>query len=96
MAKVQITEFNAGSVAGMQTVKWPKLASQTVAISGSSTQSVPFSEGCRLIRVNVDSVCSVAIGINPVATIDDARMATNQTEYFEVIAGHRLAVIAST
>jgi hypothetical protein len=96
MAKVQITEFNAGSVAGMQTVKWPNLTSQTVAVAAGSTQSTAFGLDTRLIRVNTDVICSIAIGVNPTATVDSARMAANQTEYFEVIGGHKLATIANT
>lgn len=67
-----------------------------VAIAGASAQSAVFPAGTRLIRVHTDAICSIKIGVNPVATADDKRMAAGSTEYFGVTPGHKLAVITNT
>src|ERR1700755_1169177 len=57
---------------------------QTIGISGSSTQSTTFSDTTTFIRVHTDSICSIAVGLNPTATTQNKRMGANQTEYFGV------------
>lgn len=74
----------------------PSIASQTVSIAASSTQSNAFQASTLLIRVHADSICSIAIGANPTAVTTQKRMAANQTEYFGVQSGHKLAVIQNT
>jgi hypothetical protein len=49
-----------------------------------------------MIRVNVDAPCSIAIGPNPTAVNTAKRLSQNQTEFFVVQPGHRLAVIQNT
>jgi len=100
MATLYVTEF--------QYVGWqrdavqlalapPTVASNNVVIGAGSLQSNPFNAHTNLIRVHCDTVCSILIGANPTATAQqDARMAANQTEYFFVAPGHRIAVIATT
>lgn len=96
MATLYITEFPAGAAASMQVVRWPKVAKQTVAIGASAAQSQPFNGDTRLIRVDVDATCSIDIGPNPTADTSDARLCQNQVEYYEVLPGQRLSVIANT
>jgi hypothetical protein len=96
VATFYISEHNAGSSAGMQVVRWPALATQTVSIGGGSNQSNPFGGGSRLIRVHCDAICSFLVGPNPIATTSHPRMAANQTEYLEVNPGDMIAVIANT
>jgi hypothetical protein len=94
-----ITEFTAQAGPGgalSQTPAMPKQAGQTVAIGGSSAQSNAFSSSTNLIRVHTDSICSVEIGSNPIATTASQRMAANQTEYFQVQPGQKLACITNT
>lgn len=75
----------------------PALVVQTpVAIGGGSVQSAVFGETTRFVRVHTDAICSVKFGASPTATTSDARMAANSTEYFGVVPGQRLAVIANT
>ena len=74
----------------------PALASQTVAIGGSSTQSSAFNAATNFIRVHTDAICSIAVGANPTASATTARMAADQTEYFGVIPGHKIAVITNS
>lgn len=79
-----------------QAPKGPALAEQKLAISGVSAQSAAFNRLTRLIRVHTDIVCSVAVGgANPAATTSSARMAANQTEYFSVEPGDKIAVITN-
>jgi len=72
------------------------VAEQTVAITGASLQSAAFNAKTRLVRVHADAVCSIAFGANPTATTARKRLAQNQTEYFRVAPGHRVAVITNT
>jgi|SRR6185312_9869663 len=70
---------------------------QKILISGSSTQSAAFNRNTRLIRVHTDGICSIFVGgANPQATVGTDRLAANQTEYFAVNPGDKIAVIANT
>lgn len=102
MATVYVTEFAGvartqfgGSFT--QVALCAELANQTVAIGGSSAQSAAFNPSTTLIRVHTDAICSVKVGgASPTATAANARMAANQTEYFGVTPGDKLAVITNT
>lgn len=96
MATLYITEFASGAPAGNPVASRPALASQTVAITAGSVQSNAFSDRTTLIRVHTDAICSVAVGENPSALTTSSRMAGDQTEYWSVTPGHKLAVIANT
>jgi hypothetical protein len=74
----------------------PPLAEQTVAIGAASAQSAPFSAETRFIRVHTDAACSILVGANPTATTAKKRLAADQTEYFGVRPGDRIAVIENT
>lgn len=73
----------------------PSLVDQTIAITGSSTQSARFNGFTALIRVHCDAICSIAIGTNPTATTTSKRLAANQTEYFGVTRDQQIAVITN-
>lgn len=73
----------------------PPQAEQKIAIEGVSKSSKPFGPNTNFIRLNTDAPCSIAVGADPEATLDNARLSANQTEPFGVSAGHRLAVIAN-
>ena len=72
------------------------IANQTVAIGGGSLPSAAFSANTNLIRLNCDATCSILIGTSPIASTSTARMAANQTEYFGVLPGQKVAVISNT
>lgn len=74
----------------------PSIATQTVAIGGTSTQSSTFNANTNYIRVHAAAICSVSFGVNPTAAATHARLNAGQTEYFGVIPGQRLAVITNT
>ena len=94
MAKVYVTEFAA---IDLNVSREPPLAEQTVAIGGGSVQcSNAFHASTRVIRVHTDAICSVAISGNPTATASTRRLAANQTEYFGVEGGQKIAIITNT
>lgn len=99
MAKVYISEYTRMPTdtrvpvpAGAE----PAIATQTVAIGAGSVQSSAFNTNTRFIRLHTDAICSVKFGANPTATANDARLAANQTEFFGVNAGDKVAVITNT
>jgi hypothetical protein len=93
MAKVYITEYaNTGGNAALE----PAQAHQTITSSGTSGQTSAFDATTNFIRVHTDGIVSIAIGSNPTATTSTTRLAANQTEYFCVRPGHKLAVITNT
>lgn len=99
MAVIYIAEFQGlGMPVGnlVQSTQWPPITQQTVAIGGASVQSAAFNANTNVIRINTDAICSIAIGDNPTATATTARMAANQTEYFSVYPGQKVAVITNS
>jgi len=105
MATLYITEYidiakgvgtwsqaQAPQATGLQ----PSLDQAPVAITASSSQSAAFQQSTILVRIHCDAICSVVIGLpNPTATTANARLAANQTEYFGVRGGDKLAVIVN-
>lgn len=73
----------------------PPIVEQKLAIGGE-LQSAPFNDLTRFIRLHTDAVCSVAFGVDPHATVNNMRLAANQTEFCGIFKGHRLSVIANT
>lgn len=96
MATAYITEFREISKIGAQIAQGYPVAQNNVAIGGASAQSAAFNNATRYIRVHVDAICSIRIGSNPSAAATDARMAADNTEYFGVQSGDKIAVIANT
>ena len=99
MAVLYITEFNAIGGGGNFPVAGayqPPVAEQVVAEGGSSAQSAAFNANTLFVRLHTDAICSIEFGANPTATLTTARMAANQTEYFNVVPGHKVAVIANS
>lgn len=88
MAFLYVTEFNNMGVANnapvIQAASQPPIAEQTVANAGASTQSATFNALTRFVRLSTDTACCFAFGTNPTATVANARLAPNTTEYFAV------------
>lgn len=100
MASIYISEFQQVAAqpgqAPIQAAMQPAVTDQApVAIAAGSAQSAAFNALTNLVRVHTDAICSIAIGVNPVATAATARMAAGQTEYFGVVPGQKLAVITN-
>lgn len=99
MATLYITEFNAqGNTGGFSAAcaYQPPVAEQTVSIGGASTQSNAFNTATLFVRLHTDSICSIEFGASPTASATTARMAANQTEYFAVVPGQKVAVISNS
>ncbi len=98
MAVCYISEFAAlANVTGANIAMMPPLAQQTVAI-GAETDSNAFNASTRYIRVHVDAICSIAVGVTPTASTSMLRMSAESTEYFAVPlnGGYKLSVITNT
>lgn len=99
MAKLYLTEYERVTIAGGAAhpmASAPAKAMQVVPITAVSQRSAAFGPTAVYVRVHADAVCSVEFGANPVATTQMTRMAANQTEYFSVSAGDKVAVISNT
>lgn len=103
MATLYVTEYATSGykqIGGVtvQTPDEPPLAEQTVAIGASSAASSAFQTGTTVIRLHVDTVASLAIGLSPVATTSKQRFASGQTEFKSVPkgSGFQVAVIANS
>jgi hypothetical protein len=80
----------------MPVAKMPPLATMTAPIAGSTTQSSGFGLSTFMVCIHADTICSVEFGANPTATTSSRRIASNATEYFEVVPGQKVAVISNT
>lgn len=100
MAKLYVQEYAkaAGDDMGklVQAGQEPALASQTVAIGGSSVQSVAFNTRTKFVCLSTDVICSVKFGTNPTAATSDRRLPADDTHYYGVQGGHKVAVISNT
>lgn len=83
---------------GVQMGAEPAILDQApVTIGAGANPSAAFNPLTRVIRINVDVVCSFLIGpAGSVATTNNARMAAGQTEYFGVRPGDIVSFIANT
>lgn len=98
MAKFYITEFtkaaSSGDIGGLVPIaQVPSITTQVITHTGSSVQSAGFDANTRFIRVHTDGICHIVVGDNPTATTSNMRMSADQTEYFGVRPGQKLAVI---
>lgn len=98
MGTLYITEYEripvgAGGAVAMGAE--PAQAYQTVTIGGASQPSNAFGPTTQYIRAHSDAICSLSFGAAPTATPLLTRMAANQTEYFAVRSGDKVAVISN-
>jgi hypothetical protein len=71
----------------------PPLADYTVVFGSASPV---FQPSTILVRLACDAVCSVLIGLSPVASTTNGRLAANQTEYRGVPAkGFQVSVVSN-
>lgn len=98
MAKLYISEFaKVGGVAGanVPVAMLPPSASQVVAVGGASAQSAALRADTEFVRVVSDVAASIEVGANPTATINSLLIGPYAAEYFAVVGGQKLAVIAA-
>lgn len=98
MAVLYISEYPALPFSGahqLNMVQEPGNGDQTVAIT-TSTQSSAFKNNTYIVRLHADAICSVLFGSNPTALTTSKRLAANQTEYFAVVPGQKVAVVTNS
>lgn len=95
MATLNITEFAENNPPTLQAARFPKFASQDVAVGGTSAQSDAFDSHTVVIRVVTDTACYIDVSADPTAAAEDVYLPANAPEYFRVTGGHKLAVIAA-
>lgn len=103
MAKIYIMEHTQPSAYQgglLPVVRMPPLATQTVAIGGSTTASAAFNAKTKMVAIHTDAICSIEFSATPgaatAATTSSKRMAANTTEYFEVAPGDKVSCITNT
>lgn len=96
MATVYISEYPPYPINGLPVPKGPRIAAQTVAITAGSLSSSAFNASTGMVRVHTDAICSIQIDKAPTAVATEGRMAANQTEYFAVSTGDKIAVITNS
>jgi hypothetical protein len=86
--------------AGILAPLMPPAAEQTVGISGSSTQSDPFTSKTRFVQIHTDAICSIAFspqpGATPMATTSNQRLGAGETRFYAVNPGDLVAVISNS
>lgn len=104
MATLYISEYSgfaAGSAQGGpsnitgQAGQEPAIAEQSFAFT-TTTQSAAFNASTRVVRIHTDAICSILFGVNPTAVATSKRLAANQTEYFGVTSGQKVAAVTNT
>lgn len=97
MASLWITEFRAMpmDVNGrtVEAAALPAITTQKITISGTSAQSAALNADTKFVRVHTDAICHILAGDNRTATTSNMRMPADETEYFGVIAGQKIAAI---
>lgn len=101
MAILFISEYSKASIdnqgRGVMAGKEPAVVTQIVAIGAGSVASAAFSSATKFVRLHTDTACNFAFGIAPTAVADTSpRMAANQTEFFGIPPGYKVAVIAAS
>jgi hypothetical protein len=72
------------------------IAEQKIPIGVSSVPSAPFSSRTLFVQIHPDSVCSIAFGPAPVATVNNQRVAASETRFVGVNPGDSVAVISNS
>lgn len=100
-SNIYINEYNqlGGSAKFGDTVQAPycvPIATQQVAISGSSVASAAFNAATGFVMINASAACSLAWGTAPTAVATAERMSAGETRFYTVNPGQKVAVITNT
>ena len=93
MGKLYVAEY---AQSDWSTATEPPLAEQTVTFAASVQCSNAFHASTRLVRIHTDTICSIKFSDDPTALTSHKRLAANQTEYFGVQGGYKVAAINNT
>ena len=74
----------------------PNIAVQQLVIAAVSAPSAIFNGATGMVRLHTDVACRIAFAATPVAAATSMRLGANQTEYFSVAPGMKVAVITTT
>lgn len=95
---LNITEYTGLAIDGRGTTVMagaePNRLTQNVAISVVPAQSAAFDSATRFVRINTTDDVRVEFGENPTAGSTSLRLGAGATEFFGVLPGHKLSVIA--
>lgn len=99
MATLYISEYATTgwtTASGLPCGQEPAITDQTAAI-GVAVSSAPFQANTRFVRLHCDAICSVKFGVagSTTAAVTSKRLNANQTEYFGVVGGQVVSVIAN-
>lgn len=97
-ASAYISEYTSlgqtsSGVASAQIATLPPNVDQKVTFTGTPGSSAAFANNTKFIRVSCDAACSISI--TGTATTSNARLPTDAVEYFAVLPGSVLSVIAN-
>lgn len=98
MAKLYISEYSVISRDSrgneIHIPSLPAVAEQAIDFTAGETDSQPFNENTRYIRIVSDETCNFVVAPSaPTATTNSAFLPPNVVEYFGVQPGHILSVI---
>lgn len=100
MATLYISEFKGMAISELghqvSAPMSPPVTEQKVAIAGVSAQSSALSSNTRYVMVHTDAICSLAFGSDPTAVTTAHRMGANETRFYGVVPGSKIAVISNT
>lgn len=86
-----IRKDDSGDV--MQIAYMPAISSENITTSGTSAQSTVFADNCNYVRLDGDTTERILFGANPTALSTSTRLRADNTEYFAVKPGQKLAAI---
>lgn len=75
--------------------KEPAIAEQAVTFT-ASTRSAALNAQTAFVMVHVTETCHLAFGPNPTAVTTAHRMAANETRFYGVVPGHKIAFVAGS
>lgn len=97
MATFYVTEFSRSAHDGVGVAipagLEPSHRTQTITIAGTSAQAAEMITR-RFVRVHAEAACHYKVSTDPTATTSDTKMAAGQTEFFGIVPGMKIAVIA--
>jgi hypothetical protein len=72
----------------------PPLVEHVIELGGTSVATPTFNRSTQAVRLHAETPCSVVFGENPVATVDNQRLAAEHTETRRVPQGRGFKIAA--
>jgi len=93
-----VSEYSGTQFQGGNVVSPPQEVStdQVVDYTAGVTSSNAFKANTNVVRVQPDSICSIAFGPAPTATTSNKRLVAGSVEYFGVQPGWKVSAITNT